>query len=591
MFNHLVECQQYLDYCSANNLHNEVTRKANIRRKSRPQLPFPTLTPSEKEDLDRRAARVCLIGGYPFTLFEDEDMKAFCKGMNAAYKPPCRQKIAGELLDSQYLDIKRDIDAFLNHQNCLNVITDESTNINHCRICNISIHTLVGALHYISEDIGAQRTDANAYAAWLTKHLSKITNNDFLRINSISADTCSTMFAMRDLLQQTQHFKHVFFIPCESHSLQLLVKDLLSIPRLKDIHTKAQAIVKAFHKSPLQYARLRECQMECYKTYYALVLSVITRWGTQFRLISSLLRSKVALRKYVDDREPKDLGYNAYEYISDRNFWRDLDIMRELLEPIDEHLKMSESSKGHLGLVLDRWIDILKHLKRRIKDIPELEDFTNENGGLFAQRYKRQVAPIHIVAFYLRPDNHSISITPEHEMVIYDFSKRYIECEEDAHTFWAEFQAFRSQMTPFSANRPCWIISNDVRLFWCNMNTHTRIIGKLALRIFSTPTNSVASEQAFSVQNHIQSKLRASLLNSKANKLTYTYINGRMLRKLGSVAENRQVVEAQISSHNLTLEQELQLENELLAEENIQDDNDMESESENEELWFDDDEN
>ena len=64
-----------------------------------------------------------------------------------------------------------------------------------------------------------------------------------------------------------------------------------------------------------------------------------------------------------------------------------------------------------------------------------------------------------------------------------------------------------------------------------------------------------------------------------------------MLRKLGSVAENRQVVEAQISSHNLTLEQELQLENELLAEENIQDDNDMESESENEELWFDDDEN
>jgi Protein of unknown function (DUF 659) len=588
MFNHLVECQQYLDYCSAHNIHNKVTRKANAPGKSKPQLPFPTLTPSEKEDLDRQAARVCLIGGYPFSIFEDEEMKAFCKGMNAAYKPPSRQKIAGELLDSQYVDIKRDIDAFLNRQNWLNIVTDESTNINHSRVCNISIHTSVGTLHYISEDIGAQKMNAIGYAAWLTKHLLKITDNDTLRINSISADTCSTMFSMRDLLQQTQPFKHVFFIPCESHSLQLLVKDLLSIPRLKDIHTKAQAVVKAFRKSPLQYAHLREIQMDCYKTHYALVLSVITHWGIQFRLISSLLRSKAALRKYIDDHESKDLGYNAYEYIADRNFWRDLDIMRELLEPIDEHLKMSESGRGHLGLVLHRWIDILKHLKRRIKDIPELEDFINENDGIFAKRYKRQVASIHIVAFYLRPDNRSISMTPEHEMVIYKFSKQYTKCEEDAHMFWAEFQAFRSQMAPFSADRPCWIISDDVRLFWSNMNTHTRIIGNLALRIFSTPTNSVASEQAFSVQNHVQCKLRASLLNSKVNKLTYTYINGRMLWKIGSVAENK-VVEARISPQNLTPEEEVQLENELLAEENFLDD-DMQSESEEEESWLEDDE-
>jgi hypothetical protein len=65
--------------------------------------------------------------------------------------------------------------------------------------------------------------------------------------------------------------------------------------------------------------------------------------------------------------------------------------MRELLEPINKNLKMSESSKGHLSLVLDRWIDILKHLKRKIKDIREPENFANEHDSPFAERYKRPV--------------------------------------------------------------------------------------------------------------------------------------------------------------------------------------------------------
>jgi hypothetical protein len=32
--------------------------------------------------------------------------------------------------------------------------------------------------------------------------------------------------------------------------------------------------------------------------------------------------------------------------------------LRELFQPIDEHLRMSEGGKSHLGHVLDRWADI-----------------------------------------------------------------------------------------------------------------------------------------------------------------------------------------------------------------------------------------
>src|SRR5271169_1657476 len=81
-------------------------RSNSIPAESINQLPIHQLSAREKEDLDIRAARVCLVGGYPFTLFESEEMKHFCNGMNSEYKPPTRQRIAGDLLNRVYHDIQ-----------------------------------------------------------------------------------------------------------------------------------------------------------------------------------------------------------------------------------------------------------------------------------------------------------------------------------------------------------------------------------------------------------------------------------------------------------------------------------------------------
>jgi hypothetical protein len=568
-FDHLCECQPYLDYCTSKSIQNNVTRKVGIPAEPTNQLPIHELSVKEKEDLDVRAARVCLVGGYPFTLFESEEMKHFCKGMNSAYKPPTRQRIAGDLLDRVYCDIQADTNTFLSHD-ILNIVTDESSNINHSRICNISIQTSVGTLHYVSEDVKSTRLNATGYALWLSQHLLRITNNDISRINSIATDTCDTMLAMGKQLQLSDQFRHVFFIPCDSHSIQLLVKDILTIPRLKSILSDAQAVVSAFHKSPLQHALLREQQIDCYGKHYSLILAVITRWGTQYRLVHSVLRSKEALRKYaekVQDVDVKKLSNNALAIIKDVDFWRDLDILHELLEPIDEQLKMSESSKGHLGQVLQRWIEILKHLKCKETDIPELTEFVKED-GTFAKRFKRQVVPIHILAYYLHPDNVNVPMTAEHEMICFKFLENFLPIRQDLHTAWAELQQFRGQVAPFIKSRPCWIFGDKPHLFWVSMKIHAPILGNIAARVFETPTNSVASEHSFSIQNHLHSKLRASLLSKTVNKLTYTYINGRLLRKIELLKDDKN----DESLKSPTDEEEVELENILLVNDGVEGD-------------------
>ena len=309
-------------------------------------------------------------------------------------------------------------------------------------------------------------------------------------------------------------------------------------------------------------------------------MSVITRWGTQYRLISSLLRSKDALRRYAEVHKAKDLGHDAFEYICDNTFWAELEILREILKPIDEKLKMSESSKSHLGHVMNRWNDIVDHLHRKATAIPELIDFLEQSDdditgtkGAFHRRYNRQVTTIHTVAYFLMPENRQVQIPVVYERPIYNFFRQYTNSQTEYETICEEFQAFRSQQAPFESIRVCWDHIQKPKVFWSHQGSYTSMIGTLAKRIFSTPVNSVASERAFSIQNLIHTKLRNCLQSERVNKLTFAYMNARVLRSI------EQKLTAQLV-HSLTPEEELALEEAMLVEEQEEEGAVVEMESE-----------
>src|SRR5205814_3618479 len=93
------------------------------------------------------------------------------------------------------------------------------------------------------EDIQSKQMTAAAAAQWLRNHLVTLMKGDIARINSIITDTCKLMFKMWLKIQKLDEFKHVFFIPCDLHGLQLLVGDLLKIPVFKEVLNKAPTVV------------------------------------------------------------------------------------------------------------------------------------------------------------------------------------------------------------------------------------------------------------------------------------------------------------------------------------------------------------
>ncbi len=65
-------------------------------------------------------------------------------------------------------------------------------------------------------------------AYWTLKKIEKVVGIDRLhRINSVGTDTCNTMRDAWNQMARDPRAKHVFFIPCDSHGLQLLMKDII----------------------------------------------------------------------------------------------------------------------------------------------------------------------------------------------------------------------------------------------------------------------------------------------------------------------------------------------------------------------------
>lgn len=519
MREHLNDCGMYM---------------ASMRPEGAGRLPFQSLSATAKRDLDHLAAMALYCGARAFATYTDPGMKALLKGLNPAYTPPDRHALAGRLLDDCYNKVKAKVDNRLANCSLLNFVTDESSNIQYRRIVNLSVHTADGVFFQCSEPTGAQSMASENYAEWIFRQLIEITHHDLSRVNSLATDTCATMRKIWRVLGHQESLQHVFFVPCDSHGLQLLIKDILNLPWCHSIHQRASKITTAFRRAPLQYEILREKQLLHYGKHQALLASVITRWGSQVTMANSVLHNKQALKDYaVDDRAKTDK--EVIVIILDKAFWADLEDLVEVLQPIDKVLTQSESQNSHLGLVTARWLSIKAQIQRLQSTDVTKAPVTAILKDVWQQRFQKQVNGLHWTAFLLDPASITHPLDEYTQSLVIETITRYIPQSLIAQSR-RSFFLFRQRQDVFSPGADCWQDSGEPWLFWQIAHHHSPGLATLASRLFKTPANSVPSERAFSTQNLIHTKTRNRLDAQRVNKLTYVHINQRALDRCGTVS-------------------------------------------------------
>lgn len=138
----------------------------------------------------------------------------------------------------------------------------------------------------------------------------------------------------------------------------------------------------------------------------AFVLFVITRWGSQYGLVVSVLKNKQALFAWLLDSRVevgKKKGDNTLRpTIVDQDFQTKLAELAEILELIHKAQKRSESNDATLAHVVPYWLQLEHDLKAQANLYPYLKPIL-ALGGVFNKWLNTQTQPIHQAAFLLNP--------------------------------------------------------------------------------------------------------------------------------------------------------------------------------------------
>ncbi len=140
----------------------------------------------------------------------------------------------------------------LNNCNHLSFFIDETINIRKERVINLCCHVSSfneNDFHLKATVEVAEKMNAVVQVEWVINDCKKTINNQLWRINCIVTDIYFIMKVMWAEIAKYSEMKHVFFISCDNHELQLLLKNILKFDFFADVLQKAQLIVISFRES------------------------------------------------------------------------------------------------------------------------------------------------------------------------------------------------------------------------------------------------------------------------------------------------------------------------------------------------------
>jgi hypothetical protein len=230
------------------------------------------MSPPEIRDCQLAMARMIYCDGRPFSLLESKRSTDFVKALNPSFELPTPKQLAGPLLTTVFHEYKTQVEERLARCDKLNIIFDASENINSQRVLNVCVHVPGDVAYYWTTiNTGSMGLSAANHMLLLQPILLEITGGDLARINGFNTDSCNTMKAVCRLTRLAPELQHCFWVYCDSHGLQLLIKDIFNIPELAWVHQQSNILINGFSNSKLQNARLREEQDKIYERRHALI--------------------------------------------------------------------------------------------------------------------------------------------------------------------------------------------------------------------------------------------------------------------------------------------------------------------------------
>lgn len=293
---HLSVCESYQQLAISNPFANQNGKRPLVRE--------PV---SRKDAIEKQITLAIGASGHAMTswfqTYAPETVDVIRKNYDPCFQGVNRHKVAKwvpvveQELEAQVMNVMRP-------EIWLNITTDGFESRNGDRIVNFAVSTTKGTSFSIKNITTGDLTQSASYlVARFVEAVTKVTGGDLTRVNSIATDTCSAMRAFHSELKSHSDLSHVLISLCDSHGIQLLIKDIVDsgtngpVEHYKVLLNQAQQISLQVRHSPKSYAHIKEV-IRASKSQVGLrkfVVAVITRWGSQYAVVDALIENRRAL--------------------------------------------------------------------------------------------------------------------------------------------------------------------------------------------------------------------------------------------------------------------------------------------------------
>src|SRR5829696_5108137 len=450
--------------------------KKNLRNLKNTKIDnfIDSMNEGEQDTLEILLAQALFAAGVPFSFLENDYVIQFFQRLRPAFKLPNRRKLAEDLLDDVYDEVKAECNEQILQAKSLTMVSDGWSNINRESVQNFVICT-PKPLFFDAIYSGEESHTAKWIADEIIKQMEIIDINKF---SAVITDTASVMKAAWRIIEEK--YPSIVCLGCNSHIMNLLIGDILKIDQIKSVVENAKKLVNYFKGHVQAAAKLKRIQKENYSKEIALVLPALTRWGTHLDCFQSLQNSKTALEQaLMDIRIRQNMDSTLRTHILSDDFWEDLDIITKIMKPMVSTLKLFESDISILSTVYS-------YFKKVMDQVNQIDcDFSNKLQEFITKRWEYAYHPIMMTAYMLDPQfleeskTNGIESTGYAEFTTF-VNKRFNQ--EEAVELFAELVNFRNKSSPYD-NEIIWKSANILNssLWWQSWATSK--LQQLAIKI------------------------------------------------------------------------------------------------------------
>eukprot|EP00253_Pinus_taeda_P033448 PITA_33448 len=318
----------------------------------------------------------------------------------------------------------------------------------------------------------------------------------------IITDNASNYVLDGKLLEEKH--KTIFWTPCATHCIDLMLEDIGKLDWVKNIVDHAKSITKFIYNNSWILSLMRK-----YTEGRDIIRPAITRFATHFLTLQSMLSQHRNLQKIFSSEEwnlsqwsHKLEGKELKKKVNEEIFWRKAAEIVKLVEPLVKVLRLVDGERLAMGFIYEALDQEKEQIKRAYKDkVANYGPFW----AIIDERWNNQLhRPTHAAGYFLNPRYHykakaTGALRGEVRDGLIDCIDRMIPLECDQLEIHRQVTNFTNASGTFGKNlAKIAREADEPAQWWEAFGSHCPQLQKFAIRILNQTCSAMGCERNWS---------------------------------------------------------------------------------------------